>query len=158
MNGCCLCLTEYKINNLMRTKIRLAMDFGVQGVLLCFLLFQISFYPGQAMILLRFFAAIIILWQIIHAVYVVQKYQDWYGTRYLKTVRKVVFVALLFFSLTFVFARSTNEMFSFEEFQIIELTGTLLVVSISFPAIKQFGRSSINLYNYYRRPRSFWDL
>jgi len=142
----------------MRTKIRLAMDFGIQGALLCFLFFHVSFYPGQALVHLWFYISTIIIWQIIHAIYVAHKYQDWYSVRYLRTVRKIVFVALIFFSSTFVFFRYDYEMILSGGVQVVELVGILLLTLLCFTLIKQFYRSIINLHNYIRKPRSFWDL
>lgn len=142
----------------MRTKIRLGLDCIIQVILIGLLLLQIKSSPMQTIQHLGVFAFFISIWQITHAVYVVQKYQDWYRGIYLKKIRRIVLLAMGVLALGGVVAVATFGFFLPYVLQTLQLLGLGLGVVVALLAFQYFGRSLINLYAYYNQPRSFWDL
>lgn len=142
----------------MRTKIRLAIDCSIQVLLIALLLLQISSNPAQTIQHLGVFAFMISIWQIFHAVYVVQKHQDWYRGLYLQKIKRVIFIATFVLFIAAVIAIATFGLFLSYVLQAIQLLGLGLSLVVALLAFQYFGRSLLNLYSYYNRPRSFWDL
>lgn len=104
------------------------------------------------------FAFFISIWQIAHAVYVVQKYQDWYRGIYLKKIRRIILLAMGVLALGGIVAVATFGFFLPYVLQALQLLGLGLGVVVALLAFQYFGRSLINLHAYYNQPRSFWDL
>ena len=142
----------------MRTKIRLALDCGIQAILICLLLLQIKSTPTQAIQHLGIFALSISAWQIFHAIYVVQKYQDWYRGLYLKAIKRVILVSIFVLAAAAIIAIATFGIFLPYVLQVLQVLGIGLGLVVALLAFQYFGRSLLNLYAYYNQPRSFWDL
>lgn len=142
----------------MRTKIRLAIDCTIQLLLISLLLLQISSNPAQTIQHLGAFAFMISIWQIFHAVYVVQKHQDWYRGLYLKKIKRVVLIATIVLLVAAVFAIGTFGLFLPYVLKGLQILGLGLSLVVALLAFQYFGRSLLNLHSYYSRPRSFWDL
>jgi len=142
----------------MRTKIRLALDCSIQVILICLLIFQIKSSPTLAIQHVGIFAFVISIWQILHAVYVVQKYQDWYRGLYLKTIKKVILVTIFVLAGGVVAVVATLGVFLPYVLQVLQVLGLGLGLIVALLAFQYFGRSLHNIYDYYNQPRSFWDL
>lgn len=142
----------------MRTKIRLAIDCSIQVLLISLLLLQISSNPAQTIQHLGAFAFMISVWQIFHAVYVVQKHQDWYRGLYLQKIKRVLLVATIILTLAVTLAIATFGLFLPYVLKGLQVLGLGLSLVVALLAFQYFGRSILNLYSYYKRPRSFWDL
>jgi hypothetical protein len=142
----------------MRTKIRLALDCSIQVILICLLIFQIKSSPTFAIQHVGIFAFVISIWQIIHAVYVVEKYQDWYGGLYLKSIEKVIWVTIFLLASGVITAVATFGAFLPYILQVLQVLGLGLGLIVALLAFQYFGRSLHNIYDYYNEPRSFWDL
>lgn len=142
----------------MRTKIRLAIDCSIQVLLITLLLLQIGSNPAQTIQHLGIFAFMISIWQILHAIYVVQKHQDWYRGLYLQKIKRVVLIATIILSLAAIVAIATFGLFLPYVLKSLQVLGLGLSLVVALLAFQYFGRSLLNLYNYYNRPRSFWDL
>jgi len=142
----------------MRTKIRLAIDCSIQVLLISLLLLQISSNPAQTIQHLGAFAFMISVWQIFHAVYVVQKHQDWYRGLYLQKIKRVLLVATIILTLAVTLAIATFGLFLPYVLKGLQVLGLGLSLVVALLAFQYFGRSMLNLYSYYKRPRSFWDL
>ncbi|BDS14045.1 hypothetical protein [Aureispira anguillae] len=142
----------------MRTKIRLALDLGIQLVLISILLLQIKSNPAETIQHLGVFAFLISIWQIFHAIYVVQKYQDWYRDLYLKKIKRIFLISILILGLAGSIAAITLGVLLPTVLQSIQVLGLGLSIILGALAFQYFGRSLVNLYRYYNRPRSFWDL
>lgn len=142
----------------MRTKIRLSLDLGIQLAFISLLLLQIGTSPEQAIQHIGIFAFLISIWQVFHAVYVVQKYQDWYRGEYLKNIKRVVLASILFLGIGgSIVALTLGSLLPFV-IQCTQVLGLGLSLVLAILAFQYFGRSIVNLYAYYHRPRSFWDL
>ncbi len=142
----------------MRTKIRLVLDFSIQLFLIILLLFQLVNNLSQSIIYLTWFALSISVWQIINALYLVQKNQNWYRKIYLMKIKKIAKIAFVFGlvgSLVYLFLphylqtsiSPLGRWFSLGFSSIISLL-----------ALQYFGRSLVEIYTYYAKPKSFWDL
>ncbi|WP_052596996.1 hypothetical protein [Aureispira sp. CCB-QB1] len=142
----------------MRTKIRLAIDCSIQVLLISILLLQITSTPAQTIQHLGVFAFLISIWQIFHAVYVVQKHQDWYRGLYLKKIKRVILIASIVLGVAATIAIATFGLFLPYVLKGLQLLGLGLSLIVALLAFQYFGRSLLNLYSYYNRPRSFWDL
>jgi hypothetical protein len=142
----------------MRTKIRLAIDCGIQALLISLLLLQISANPGETIQHLSAFAFMISVWQIFHAIYVVQKHQDWYRGLYLEKIKRIVLIATVILVLAATIAIATFGLFLPYVLKGLQVLGLGLSLVVALLAFQYFGRSLRNLYTYYNRPRSFWDL
>ena len=127
--------------------------------LILLFVFQIkSNYNIGASVHMLWLPLLLICWQVVHAIYVVQKYQDWYRGLYLEKVKKITKMSLFILLVGGLFFA-----FSFGGFrvQVVEIMG---YIGMSFAAIvgamcvQYFGRSLINLYHFYTKPKSFWDL
>ena len=114
--------------------------------------------PSQTIQYLGIFAFFISIWQILHAVYVVQKYQDWYRNLYLNKIRRVVLLSILVALVGGSVAITTFGVLLPQVLQILQILGLGLGVVVAVLAFQYFGRSIKNLYDYYHQPRSFWDL
>jgi hypothetical protein len=142
----------------MATKIRLLLDFLIQVFVFIFFIVQFILYPEQIWLTAGLFAVSISAWQILHALYVVRKYQDWERKRYLGSMRQVL--AYAFFTLLIgglMLITSFGFLFPFLVFVVdvlyIVVCSVVLVLSVLY-----FVQSLRNLYLFYHRPRSFWDL
>lgn len=142
----------------MRTKIRLVIDCSIQTLLISLLLLQISSNPEQAIQYIGAFAFMISVWQVFHAIYVVQKYQDWYRGLYLEKIKRILLLIMLVLTLAATVALATFGLFLPYVLKSLQVLGLGLSLGVAFLAFQYFGRSLFNLYNYYNRPRSFWDL
>jgi hypothetical protein len=142
----------------MRTKIRLVMDCSIQVLLISLLLLQITYNPAQTIQHLGAFAFMISVWQTLHAVYVVQKHQDWYRGLYLENIKRILLVSAIILTIGATIAVATFGLFLPYVLQGLEVLGLGLSLVLAFFAFQYFGRSLLNLYSYYNRPRSFWDL
>lgn len=142
----------------MRTKIRLVIDCGIQILLISLLLLQISANPAQTTQHLGAFAFLISIWQIFHAIYVVQKHQDWYRGLYLEKIKRIIFVVTVILLIAGMIAIATFGLFLPYVLKSLQVLGLGLSLVVAFLAFQYFGRSLLNLYSYYNRPRSFWDL
>lgn len=142
----------------MRTKIRLALDFSIQLALIGLLLAQISADPTATIQHLGIFAFLISIWQIFHAIYVVQKYQDWYRGLYLKAIKRIIFITIIILAIAGTITAATLGFLLPSILQGLQFLGLILSVVTAVLAFQYFGRSLVNLYTYYNRPRSFWDL
>lgn len=141
----------------MRTKIRLTLNIIIQFLLVSFLFFQLITNPDEAVNHMYWFALLISVWQIIHAVYVVQKYHDWHHDVYLKNIKLITRVASWVLAGGSAFWGLTGGYFP-SILLAMQWLGILLGLTISALAFQYFGRSIIYIYKYYTRPRSFWDL
>lgn len=142
----------------MRTKIRLVIDCGIQILLISLLLLQISANPAQTTQHLGAFAFLISIWQIFHAIYMVQKHQDWYRGLYLEKIKRIIFVVTVVLLIAGTIAIATFGFFLPYVLKSLQVLGLGLSLVVAFLAFQYFGRSLLNLYSYYNRPRSFWDL
>jgi hypothetical protein len=142
----------------MRTKIRLAIDCTIQALLISLLLLQISSNPAQTIQHLGAFAFMISVWQIFHAVYVVQKHQDWYRGLYLEKIKRIIMVTTIVLILAATIAVATFGLFLPYVLKGLQVLGLGLSLVVALLAFQYFGRSLLNLYSHYSRPRSFWDL
>lgn len=142
----------------MRTKIRLALDCSVQLLLILLLGIKLYSSPEQALQYLAVFAFFISIWQIGHAVYVVEKYQDWYRGLYLKNMERVLSILtiiLLISAALLLVSFGLLLPYILKSLQVLVMAFGVLVALMAF---QYFGRSLINIYIYYTKPRSFWDL
>jgi len=142
----------------MRTKIRLGLDFGIQLVLIACLLIQVTTDPARTLQHLGIFAFFISIWQILHAIYVVQKYQDWYRNLYLDKIRRIALFTILIALVGGSVVVTTLGILLPQVLQVLQFLGLGLGVVVAALAFQYFGRSMKNLYDYYQQPRSFWDL
>jgi hypothetical protein len=142
----------------MRTKIRLGIDCSIQALLISLLLLQISSNPEQTIQHLGAFAFMISIWQIFHAVYVVQKHQDWYRGLYLEKIKRIVLITTVVLTVAATIAIATFGLFLPYVLKSLQVLGLGLSLVVALLAFQYFGRSLLNLYSYYNRPRSFWDL
>jgi len=142
----------------MRTQIRLLLDCGIQLLLILLLLLQITNTPTLALPYLGVFAFVISIWQIVHAIYVVEKYHDWYRGRYLKNIKTIIRWSLFFVLGGGIAIAVTFGQWLMPILQVMQYLGLTLGVIVSLVAFRYFGRSVLNLYHYYTKPKSFWDL
>ncbi|MBL4650068.1 MAG: hypothetical protein JKY03_10080 [Aureispira sp.] len=142
----------------MRTKIRLVIDCSIQFLLISLLLLQISSNPAQTIQYLGAFAFMISVWQIAHAIYVVQKYQDWYRGLYLEKIKRIILIVTVVLTIAATVAIATFGLFLPYILKSLQVLGLGLSLAVALLAFQYFGRSLLNLYSYYNRPRSFWDL
>lgn len=142
----------------MRTKIRLGLDFGIQIVLIACLLIQVTTDPARTIQHLGVFAFFMSIWQIFHAIYVVQKYQDWYRNLYLNNIRRIALLTILIALIGGSIIVTTFGILLPQVLQVLQVLGLGLGVVVAALAFQYFGRSMKNLYDYYQQPRSFWDL
>jgi hypothetical protein len=142
----------------MATKIRLLLDFLIQVFVFIFFIAQLVLYPEQIWLTAGLFAMSISAWQILHALYVVRKYQDWERRRYLGSMRQVL--AYAFFTLLIgglMLVASFGFLFPFLIF-VIDVLYIVVCAVVLVLAVLYFAQSLRNLYLFYHRPRSFWDL
>jgi hypothetical protein len=142
----------------MRTKIRLVIDCTIQLLLISLLLLQISSNPAQTIQHLGIFAFMISIWQISHAIYVVQKHQDWYRGLYLEKIKRIIMIVTVVLTIAATIAFATFGLFLPYVLKGLQVLGLSLSFVVALLAFQYFGRSVLNLYSYYSRPRSFWDL
>jgi len=142
----------------MRTKIRLLIDCSIQILLISLLLLQIRANPEQTIPYLGAFVFMISVWQIFHAIYVVQKHQDWYRSLYLEQIKRIIIIVAFVLTFAATIAIATLGLFLPYVLKSLEVLGLGLSLVVAFLAFQYFGRSLLNLYSYYNRPRSFWDL
>lgn len=142
------------------TKIRLILDFGIQLLLFILLAIQLIFHPNLSSLLYygSIFGMLLSLWQIIHAVYVVRKYQDWHRKQYLSNMKQLLAYGLLtLFVGFFMILTSFGFLAPFFYFSMHILHWVVCGV-VLFLAIKYFRTSFQRLYQYFYGPKSFWDL
>lgn len=142
----------------MVTKIRLLLDFLVQLAVFIFFILQAIFQPTQLAPMLGLFALSISTWQVLHALYVVRKYKDWQRDKYLLNIKQVLaysFFTLLISGLMWV--ASFGYLYPFMLFAAEILYFVVCAVVLVLAAL-YFVQSARDLYLYFRRPRSFWDL
>jgi hypothetical protein len=142
----------------MRTKIRLVIDCSIQFLLISLLLLQISSNPAQTIQHLGAFAFMISVWQISHAIYVVQKHQDWYRGLYLEKIKRIILIVTVVLTIAATIAIATFGLFLPYVLKSLQVLGLGLSLVVALLAFQYFGRSLLNLYSCYNRPRSFWDL
>ncbi len=142
----------------MRTKIRLTLDFGIQLLLILLLLIQVWVSPGHVFGSLGVFALLISIWQIGHAMYVVEQYQDWYRSLYLRRIKRVVKIGLLVLMFALLVVAFSLGLLTQQVLFGLQYLGLLLAVVVAVLAFQYFGRSIIILYHYLIKPKSFWDL
>lgn len=138
----------------MRKKIRLALDFGIQLLLMIMLLVQSINNPSNIIIYATWFIFFISFWQIVYAFYLVQRHADWYRRIYLKNMSIVVrvFAAIILVGSSILF---------FTKYQILDALyffSFLMIPTLGILIMQYFLRSIIDIYNYYNKPKSFWDL
>ena len=141
----------------MRTKIRLTLNIGLQLLLVLGLLFQITNSPQNTLQHIGWFALFISIWQIIHAVYVVQKYKDWHHHIYLKNITAIGHVAFWILIGSGILWSLVGNFFP-SILVVIQYLAISLGVIVSILAFRYFVRSLVYTYQYANRPRSFWDL
>ncbi len=142
------------------TKYRLILDVGIQLLLFILLIIQIIIHPNANGILYyaSIFGMILSLWQIIHAVYVVRKYQDWHRKQYLSNMKQVLAYGLMtLFVGFFMILTSFGFLTPFFLFTVHILHWVVCAV-VLFLALKYFKISFQRLYQYFYGPKSFWDL
>jgi hypothetical protein len=142
----------------MTTKIRLALDLGLQLVL--FLVFgcRIWWYPQQIWQELGIFVLLISCWQILHALYVSRKYKNWEKIHYLDRIKQVIAYSLLTLGVGgLMYVGSFGLLSAFFMF-LVDMVYTGICAVVACLAVHSFALSIKNLYNYYVAPRSFWDL
>jgi hypothetical protein len=142
----------------MVTKIRLLLDFLVQLAVFIFFIVEAITAPTRLWATLGFFALSISTWQILHALYVVRKYKDWQRDKYLANIKQVL--AYTFFTLLIsglMWVASFGYLYPFMLFA-VEILYFAVCAVVLVLALLYFVQSSRDLYLYFRRPRSFWDL
>ena len=142
----------------MTTKIRLVFSFSLQLILLILWGISVYLHPDYIWEYSWLFVGSLVLWQMIHAWYLARKYQDWHQKRYLKNLRKVLGYSLLILGIGWVSAgMSFGALVPFGVF-LWDIVWRAACVILAVLVWIYFVRSIINLYQYYYRPRSFWDL
>lgn len=142
------------------TKIRLIIDVAIQCLLFVLLGIQIAMHPTLNATLsnVSVFGIILSGWQILHAIYVVRKYKDWYRRQYLNNMKQLLGYALLTLAVgLFMIITSFGFLAPFFYFTIHILHWVMAAV-VLFLAINYFRISFKQLYQYFYRPKSFWDL
>jgi len=142
----------------MATKLRLILDFILQTAIFIGFALRFYFLPEEAWQTLGYLAICISSWQILHALYVVRKYQDWRQRLYLRNMRQLL--AYIVFTLLiggFMLVASFGLLMPFFIFTLDVLYAVACCVVLMF-ALLYFAQSLRYLYDYSQRPRSFWDL
>ena len=142
------------------TKVRLIIDFGIQFLL--FILLAIQLIMNLTINNLLFYTSIygilLSVWQIIHAIYVVRKHQDWQRRLYLRNMQQVLAYSLLTLGVGFfMLLVSFGFLVPFFLFTIYIMHWLLCMIIIVL-AIDYFRVSLKRLYEHLYRPKSFWDL
>lgn len=134
------------------------MDCIFQSIIIIATLLLLTFYPQYAWIFGVVAVAVLLSWQILHAWYVVHKHSDWQRSQYLFLFRRLMGYSLLTVGVGGLMGLiSLGALMPFVWFmcQIVGLvTLAALVVLVLYAVFISFNR----LYQYYHRPRSFWDL
>lgn len=142
----------------MTKKIRLVLDIVVQIVLWGILIMQINQTPKDTIQHLAIFAGIITFWQMLHAWYVVRKYSDWQRNQHLGQLKKIITYSLLTLIIVVsLVLLSIGALWAFLLF-VLNIFYLLWAIGGTLLAIWYFGISWKKLYNFYYKPRSFWDL
>ncbi len=140
------------------TKIRLLLDFSIQTMLMIVFGLHVLSNPQALWTDVGLFALSMSSWQILHALYVVRKYHDWQRNQYLTNIRQVVAYTLLTVGIgLFMLVTSFGFLFPFLVF-VLDILYLAVCGVVIFLAFKYFVGTLQSLYQYYYRPRSFWDL
>lgn len=142
----------------MMTKYRLILDCIVQSLVLIWWALLAFFYPDHLLLYSAIFIGVLSAWQVFHAWYEVNKHQDWYRRLYLLRLRRLVGYGLLTLGVgVAVVVLSFGLLTAFGWF-LGEIVAIGLCAGGAVLALWYFFGSIQRLYQYYQRPRSFWDL
>ena len=139
-------------------KIRLVIDVVVQTLLWVILAVQLVQAPEQLIYHLSIFAGLLTAWQLLHAWYVVQKYEDWQRKQHLRQAKKIAaYIGLTLGIGALMVLATAGVLWTFWLF-VLESVYVLWAIVGSLLAIWYFGLSWKKLVEAYFSPKSFWDL
>ena len=140
------------------TVIRLIFDSVIQFILFLALAFALWSKPEDWSVHLVGFGALVSAWQVLHAGYGVWRYNDGQGARYLEHMQQILGYLFLVLGVSMLLLVSSfGFLFPFLVF-VFDLTYWALCLILPSLGLRYFYKSLRNLWQYYRRPRSFWDL
>lgn len=142
----------------MTSKVRLTLDSGIQLFLISILLIELIVAPEHFIQHISSFAFSISIWQILHAIYVVQKYRDWHRSIYLKQIKSLVLLSIfILMGAGSIFLVSLGNWWPYI-LPILQGLGIVLGFVLAGLAFHYFWHSIKAFYIHWTQPRSFWDL
>lgn len=145
-------------STIMRTKLRLFANVAIQILLLVALFVQLNGDWKNILLSITFFALGISVWQIFYAFYMVQKHEDWYWQRYLTYMQRVLQIAAIVLILGLFSWAVTLGYFTAPIFGVLQYLAMALGITLSVFVLTYLVKSITAIYEYFAKPKSFWDL